>query len=116
MTSQPEPVKFPLLPSPVPYDTGPEMRALAARCPVTRVELPDGSAAWLVTEFSEAREVLIDQRYSRALAYAPDRPRQGLDYILAESLMGMDPSEHSRLRKQSRAPSRKSECRRSARK
>lgn len=52
----------------------------------------------------------------RALAYAPDRPRQGLDYILAESLMGMDPSEHSRLRKQSRAPSRKSECRRSARK
>ena len=99
MTSQPEPIKFPLPPSPVPYDTGPEMRALAARCPVTRVELPDGSAAWLVTGFSEVREVLIDQRYSRALAYTPDRPRQGLDVILAESLMGMDPPEHSRLRK-----------------
>jgi cytochrome P450 len=99
VTSQPEPIKFPLPPSPVPYDTGPEMRALAARCPVTRVELPDGSAAWLVTGFSEVREVLIDQRYSRALVYAPDRPRQGLDYILAESLMGMDPPEHSRLRK-----------------
>ena len=99
MTSQPEQVKFPLPPSPVPYDTGPEMRALAARCPVTRVELPDGSPAWLVTGFSEVREVLVEQRYSRALAYAPDRPRRGFDYILAESLMGMDPPEHSRLRK-----------------
>jgi cytochrome P450 len=99
VTSQPEPVKFPLPPSPVPYDTGPEMRALADRCPVTRVELPDGSTAWVVTGFNEVREVLIDQRYSRALAYAPDRPRQGMDYILAESLMGMDPPEHSRLRK-----------------
>jgi cytochrome P450 len=99
VTSQPEQVKFPLPPSPVPYDTGPEMRALAARCPVTRVELPDGSPAWLVTGFSEVREVLIEQRYSRALAYAPDRPRRGFDYILAESLMGMDPPEHSRLRK-----------------
>jgi cytochrome P450 len=99
VTSQPEPVKFPLPPSPVPYDTGPEMRELAARCPVNQVELPDGSAAWLVTGFSEVREVLIDQRYSRALAYTPDRRRQGFDYILAESLMGMDPPEHSRLRK-----------------
>jgi cytochrome P450 len=99
VTSQSEPIKFPLPPSSVPYDTGPEMRALTAGCPVTRVELPDGSAAWLVTGFSEVREVLIDQRYSRALAYTPDRPRQGLDVILAESLMGMDPPEHSRLRK-----------------
>ncbi|MBV9381606.1 MAG: cytochrome P450 [Streptosporangiaceae bacterium] len=99
MASQPEAVKFPLPPSPVPYDTAPEMRALAGKCPVARVELPDGSAAWLITGFSEVREVLIDQRYSRALAYAPGRPRLGFDYLLAESLMGMDPPEHSRLRK-----------------
>jgi cytochrome P450 len=99
VASQPEPVKFPLPPSPVPYDTGPEVRALAARCPVNRVELPDGSLAWAVTGFSEVREVLIDQRYSRALACAPDRPKQGMEFLLAESLMGMDPPEHSRLRK-----------------
>jgi cytochrome P450 len=100
MTTQPEPVKFPLPPSPVPYDTGPEMRALAAECPVTRVELPDGSAAWLVTGFNEVREVLIDQRYSRALAYAPGRgTMQGVDMIIADSMLGMDPPEHSRLRK-----------------
>ena len=99
MTSQPGTIRFPLPPSPVPYDTGPEIRALAARCPVARVELPDGSAAWLVTGFGEVREVLIDQRYSRALAYAPDRPRQGMDFIIAESILGMDPPGHSRLRK-----------------
>ena len=45
MTSQPDVVKFPLPPSPVPYDVGPEVRALAARCPVTQVELPDGTTA-----------------------------------------------------------------------
>lgn len=99
MTSQLEPIKFPLPPSPIPYEIGPELRALAARCPVTRVELPDGSTAWAVTGFSEVREVLVDQRYSRALACAPDRAQHGLDYVLAESLMGMDPPEHTRLRK-----------------
>jgi cytochrome P450 len=99
VTSHPAPVKFPLPPSPVPYDTGPELRALAAGNPVTHVELPDGSTAWLVTGFNEVREVLIDQRYSRALAYGPGRTPQGLDIVLAESLMGMDPPEHSRLRK-----------------
>jgi cytochrome P450 len=99
MASQTEPVKFPLPPSPVPYDTGPATRALAAERPVTRVELPDGSAAWLVTGFTEVREVLIDQRYSRALAYAPGRTQRGVDVILAESMVGMDPPEHSRLRK-----------------
>jgi len=99
VTSQSEPIKFPLPPPPVPYDTSPHMRELAARCPVTHVELPDGSTAWLVTGYSEVREVLINQRYSRALACAPDRPQQGLNVILAESIMGMDPPEHTRLRK-----------------
>jgi cytochrome P450 len=66
---------------------------------VTEVELPDESTAWLVTGFSEIREVLIDQRYSRALAYAPGRRPQGMDNIIAESMLSMDPPEHGRLRK-----------------
>jgi cytochrome P450 len=98
MTILPKPVKFPLPPSPVPYDTGPEMKTLASRCPVTRVEFPDGSLAWLVTGFNEVREVLIHRRYSRALAYASGRPRQGFDYILAESLNAMDPPGPVRVR------------------
>jgi cytochrome P450 len=98
MTSRTQPVKFPLPPPPVPYDIGPELRALSGS-PVTQVELPDGSTAWLVTGFSEVREVLIDQRYSRALAYAPGRRRQGMDIVIADSMLGMDPPEHSRMRK-----------------
>jgi cytochrome P450 len=101
MTIQPKPVRFPLPSPPVPYDTGSEIRALAAERPVTKVELPDGSAAWLVTGFDEVREVLIDQRYSRALVYAPGRKEavQGVNMIIADSMLGMDPPQHSRLRK-----------------
>lgn len=96
---QQTPIKYPFPRSPIPYDTGPELRAIIGSQPVTRVELPDGSTAWLVTGYKEVREVLIDQRYSRALAYGPDRPLRGVDIILAESMLAMDPPEHSRLRK-----------------
>lgn len=92
-------VKFPLPRSGVPFDISRELKDLAARQPVTHVELPDGTTAWLVTGFSEVREVLIDSRYSRALAVAPERMKRGLEMILAQSLMGMDPPEHSRLRR-----------------
>jgi hypothetical protein len=57
MTSRTQPVKFPLPTPPVPYDIGPELHALSGS-PVTQVELPDGSTGWLVTGFSEVREVL----------------------------------------------------------
>jgi cytochrome P450 len=99
MTTTPAPVKFPLPRSEVPYDTGQQLRALITRQPVTPVELPDGSSAWLVTGFDEVREVLIDSRYSRALASRPDRVKRGLEMLIAQSLMGMDPPEHSRLRR-----------------
>jgi cytochrome P450 len=99
MASQPGSVEFPLPPSPVPYDIGPQLRALTAQQPVTRVELPDGSAAWLVTGFDEVREVLIDRRFSRALAHEPGRVQRGIETILDDSMISMDPPEHSRMRK-----------------
>jgi cytochrome P450 len=99
MTSPLDPVKYPLPPSPLPYDHGPELRELTAKCPVTKVELPDGSHGWLVTGFDEVREVLIDRRYSRALVYADGREPQGLERIATEGLMSLDPPEHSRLRR-----------------
>jgi cytochrome P450 len=101
MASPPETTKiiqFPFPPSPVPYDTGPQLRALTAQ-PVTRVALPDGSAAWLVTGFDEVREVLIDRRFSRALVHEPGRVQRGVEAILDDSMVSMDPPEHSRLRK-----------------
>jgi hypothetical protein len=46
------------------------MRELLAKCPVNKVLLPEDSTAWLVTGFDQAREVMTDQRYSRALIFA----------------------------------------------
>ena len=43
--------------------------------------------------------MIIDQRFSRALAVAPDRARQGFEMFAAGSINGMDPPEHTRLRK-----------------
>jgi cytochrome P450 len=99
MTSQPIQVKYPLPRATLPYHAPPGLADLIERGPVVRAELPDGSAAWLVTGFSEVRQVLIDQRFSRALAASPDRVRRGIEVITADSINGMDPPEHSRLRK-----------------
>lgn len=100
LSAEPEVMQFPPPPSPIPYDPGPELREASAKCPVTRIKAPDGSAAWLVTGFSEVREVLIDQRYSRALLFAPGRQRFGVDMAAgADTLVALDPPEHSRLRK-----------------
>jgi cytochrome P450 len=70
-----------------------------AKCPVNQVRLPDDSTAWLVTGFAEAREVMIDQRYSRALVFAPGRQVHGVEATLSDALIAMDPPEHTRLRK-----------------
>lgn len=99
MARSPETPKIPFPPSPVSYEPAPGLRDLAAKCPVSQVRLPDDSTAWLVTGFQEAREVLIDQRYSRALVFEQDRPRRGIEVIAGDGLMSKDPPEHSRLRK-----------------
>src|SRR5580693_3487546 len=99
MSAQSEAPRFPFPPSPVPYDPGPEMRELMAKGPVNQVRLPDDSTAWLVTGFNETREVMIDQRYSRALVFAPGREVYGVEATLADGIVAMDPPEHTRLRK-----------------
>jgi hypothetical protein len=43
--------------------------------------------------------VLVDPLFSRALAASPDREKRGLEIVIAKSLLGMDPPEHTRLRK-----------------
>ena len=77
---------------------GPEFRALLQGRPVARVQLPDGSAGWLVGGYEEVRQVLVDQRFSRALAVAPGRSLQGTEIVAAGSINGLDPPEHTRLR------------------
>lgn len=97
--TQSEAVRFPFPSRPVPYDPAPETRELRAKCPVTKVTLPDDSTAWLTTGFNETREAMTDPRYSRALAFSSERPIYGVELTLVGSLLAMDPPEHSRLRK-----------------
>jgi cytochrome P450 len=99
MSAQSEARRFPFPPSPVPYDPAPQTRELMKKCPVSKVRLPDDSVAWLVTGFEETREVMIDQRYSRALVFAPGRPLYGVEVTLADGMTAMDPPEHTRLRR-----------------
>ena len=97
--NQPEAPRFPFPAAPVPYDPAPEIRDLNAKCPVSKVTLPNDATAWLVIGFNETREVVTSQRYSRALAYAPGRPVYGVELMAAGTINAMDPPEHSRYRK-----------------
>jgi cytochrome P450 len=69
--------------------------------PVCRVQLPYGPPAWLVTSYQLTKTVLADSRFSRAAAVGRDNPRESAVDIsqVAESVLSMDPPEHSRIRK-----------------
>lgn len=77
-------------------------RVLAAKGPVNRAVLPGDRAAWVVTGYAEARELLADPRLS-ASPHTPGFPTADpdappLDGIVA-SILRMDPPEHTRLRR-----------------
>ena len=96
MTVDSSPVKFtPALPG----QPAPEIATISGGRPVFRAELPDGRIVWLVSGYDNVRQMLIDQRFSRALAVAPGRARPGFEVFAAGSVNGMDPPGHTRLRK-----------------
>ena len=99
MAVEDSPIKLPLAAAPSPDQSVSPFRALLKNRPVVRVELPDGSTAWLVGGYEEVRQTLVDQRFSRALAVAPGRPLQGTEVFAAGSINGLDPPGHTRLRK-----------------
>jgi cytochrome P450 len=96
MTVDSSPVKFtPALPGQPAADT----RTISRDRPVFRAELPDGRIVWLVSGYENVRQMIIDQRFSRALAVAPGQARPGVEMFAAGSILGMGPPEHTRLRK-----------------
>jgi len=99
MTADLTPIRLPLPAPPSASQPVAQFRALLGGRPAALVELPDGSTAWLVGGYEEVRQVVIDQRFSRALAVAPGRPLEGTEVFAAGSIMGIDPPEHTRLRK-----------------
>jgi cytochrome P450 len=90
-------IRLPLPRSPSRFEPDPDTLALLRRAPVQRAELPDGTGGWLVTGYAEVREVLTGPQFSRALAVK--RARRGPEVAAAGSLLGMDPPEHTRLRR-----------------
>lgn len=92
-------ISFPFPPPPSLYHPTPELAEIRRNQPVARVTFPDGRTGWLVTSHADVRQVLIDPRFSRAATTAPDTPKTPLDALVSESLLGLDPPEHTRLRK-----------------
>jgi cytochrome P450 len=69
--------------------------------PLSRVVLPSGHEAWLVTRYDDVRAVLSDPRFSRYLLYpgAPCMVEPG-DFSTGErSILNLDPPDHTRVRR-----------------
>jgi cytochrome P450 len=99
-----------------PFNPPPELQALQAETPITRVRLADGTTPWLVTGYADQKAVLADPRvssdatrpgypigregdpYETEEAPPEDEERPGIGFIL------MDDPEHARLRRMVTAP------------
>jgi cytochrome P450 len=85
-----------------PLDAPPRFAELRDEGPVSPVQLWDGSAAWLVTRYEEAREVLADRRFSSDVTRAGFPTYYDGQQVVIEhspSFIRADPPEHSRLRR-----------------
>ncbi|MEV4191360.1 cytochrome P450 [Streptomyces toxytricini] len=89
-----------------PFDPPPELAALRARGPVSRLRYPDGHLGWLVTGHEAARRVLADPRFSaRSELKRVPVARPGTDPFYGSPalpgwLVDMDAPHHTRLRRQ----------------
>ncbi|MBO0867240.1 MAG: cytochrome P450 [Micromonosporaceae bacterium] len=98
MVAEQAPISYPFPASPTIYHPAPELRALLDSRPVAPVSMPDGKTAWLVTRNADVRQVLVDPRFSRAAASAPEAAQTELSELVGESVLGLDPPEHTRIR------------------
>ncbi|MVU80894.1 cytochrome P450 [Nocardia sp. ET3-3] len=85
---------------PVRLDPYPQLAQLQREEPISRVRLPFGGEAWLVTRYADVRSVLSDPRFSRgATVGREDVPRVRETPALPNVLTSMDPPELTRVRK-----------------
>ncbi|MBW5482683.1 cytochrome P450 [Streptomyces bambusae] len=80
-------------------DIEPILEDLRRQEPVSRVSLPYGGDAWLVTRYEDVRAALADPRLSRAAVVNADVPRRQKMQVGPEGIMYMDPPDHARLRR-----------------
>jgi cytochrome P450 len=96
------------------FDPVPELARLRAEQPITRVDLPWGSSAWLVTRYEDVREVLGDaSRFSNRLRFSGPASQdsssgvsegdgtggEAAQPVASAVLIGYDPPDHTRLRR-----------------
>ncbi|WP_181784184.1 cytochrome P450 [Pseudonocardia pini] len=88
------------------FDPVPELGALREEAGVRKVRTPMGIEPWLVTRWSEVRDVLGDHaRFSNvwqpgaAMPGMPERSPEEIARMQAGNLLAHDPPEHTRLRK-----------------
>ena len=94
-----QPISYPLPPPPSIYEPPPLLVEFQRNQPVAKVVMADGIEAYLVSRYADVRQILVDRRFSRAAVKDPGGPAKELGELETESLIGMDPPEHTRLRK-----------------
>ena len=67
--------------------------------PVSRVTMPFGGEAWLLTGYPEIKQFLADPRFSSLKATDTDTARVTPLPLRPGNLLTMDPSEHTRIRR-----------------
>jgi cytochrome P450 len=93
------PRRFPFGPN-IRLELHPMFAQLRQDQPVSRVQLPYGPPAWLVTTHQLARSMLADPRFSRTACLGSDVPRYAPAELgqMPENLLLMDPPKHTRIR------------------
>src|SRR4051794_14420145 len=97
-----EPVTLPLHMRRIEFDPVPELSELRDGEGVREITTSFGLDAWLVTRFSDVREVLADaERFSNVyrMARPLDMSVEEIRKLQAGNLIGFDPPEHTRLRR-----------------
>lgn len=97
-TAPPEPLRYPFNEE-VGLAVDPAYAEARARDGLTRVQLPFGRPTWLVTRYEDVKTVLSDTRFSRQGALGPDEARILAYAHRPDTLLNMDPPDHTRLRR-----------------
>ncbi|MFI6820601.1 cytochrome P450 [Micromonospora sp. NPDC050187] len=80
-------------------DLHPRYTELRRTEPITRVRMPYGGEAWLITGYTELKQFLADRRFSSLRATEPDTARVTPLPLRKGNLLSMDPPEHTRIRR-----------------
>ena len=80
-------------------DPDPLLTELRATAPVVRVQLPFGEPLWMLTRYEDVRTMLADARFSRTATIGTDIGRMSEFFPIEDSILGMDPPGHTRIRR-----------------